>query len=121
MTIKAVRFVGMRTDKLQEQTALFRDVLGLQPVREESSLTEFRLDDGTRFELYGPGDTFHAFFRTGPVVGFEVPDFDAARQKMHAAGVAFIGGPQHEDGISWQHFYLPDGTIAEIIGRGRPI
>ncbi|GLQ57080.1 VOC family protein [Devosia nitrariae] len=120
MTIKAVRFVGMRTDKLQEHTALFRDLLGLEPVREEPQLTEFRLGDGTRFELYGPEDTFHAFFRTGPVVGFEVPDFDATKQKMQAAGFAFIGESQHEAGISWQHFHLPDGTVVEIIGRGRP-
>lgn len=119
MTVKAVRFVGMRTEKLQEQTALFRDLLGLEPVREESHVTEFKLSDGTRFELYGPGDSFHAFFSTGPVVGFEVPDFDAARRKMEAAGVAFIGEAQHQTGTSWQHFYLPDGTVAEIIGPGR--
>jgi hypothetical protein len=25
---------------------------------------------------------------------------------------------QHADGISWQHFYCPDGTILEISGPG---
>jgi hypothetical protein len=35
---------------------------------------------------------------------------------MLAAGVNFIGDVQHADGISWQHFYCPDGTILEISG-----
>ena len=39
--------------------------------------------------------------------------FAAALKK---AGVVFIGGVQHADGESWQHFFCPDGTIAEIIG-----
>ena len=37
---------------------------------------------------------------------------------MLAAGVAFIGDVQHADGMSWQHFRCPDGTIAEITGPG---
>jgi hypothetical protein len=36
---------------------------------------------------------------------------------MIAAGVEFIGETQNANGVSWQHFRLPDGTVAEIIGR----
>ena len=35
-----------------------------------------------------------------------------------AAGVDFIGDVQHADGVSWQHFHSPDGTVLEIIGPG---
>jgi hypothetical protein len=39
---------------------------------------------------------------------------------MTAAGISFIGDIQQADGESWQHFYCPDGVIAEIIGPGIP-
>jgi catechol 2,3-dioxygenase-like lactoylglutathione lyase family enzyme len=120
MAVRSIGFVGMRTEKLQETARLFRDVIGVPTTRESSDLVGFRLPDGTLFELYGPGDQFHAFFSTGPVVGFKVDDFDATHEAMIAAGVTFIGNLQHADGESWQHFHCPDGTIAEIIGPGKP-
>jgi hypothetical protein len=40
---------------------------------------------------------------------------------MLAAGVTFIGDVQHADGVSWQHFYGPDGTVLEIIGTGQGV
>jgi hypothetical protein len=55
----------------------------------------------------------------GDRVAFRVDDFDVARQAMLAAGVKFIGDVQHADGVSWQHFYGPDGTVLEIIGSGQ--
>lgn len=88
--------------------------------RQTGDLVGFRLEDGTIFELYGPGDEFHAFFTSGPVVGFRVDDFDATHEAMLSAGVRFIGEVQHAEGTSWRHFRCPDGTIAEIIGPGAP-
>lgn len=120
MTVKGVGFVGMRTDRLAETADLFENVIGLPLARRDSDVAAFTLSDGTLVELFGPGDDFHAFFDTGPVVGFRVDDFDARRRAMLAAGVEFIGEPQHADGVSWQHFRCPDGTIAEIIGPGAP-
>ena len=118
MTIRAIGFVGMRSDRLDETVKLFRDVIGASVARQSDELVGFVLADGAVLELYGPRDEFHSFFTTGPVVGFRVDDFDATREAMVAAGVGFIGETQHVDGESWQHFYCPDGTIAEIIGPG---
>jgi catechol 2,3-dioxygenase-like lactoylglutathione lyase family enzyme len=118
MTVRGIGFVGMRSDRLDEMVSLFRDVIGAPLVRRTDDLAGFRLADGSIFELYGPGDDFHSFFTTGPVVGFRVDDFDVARQAMITAGVRFIGDVQHAEGESWQHFYCPDGTVAEIIGSG---
>jgi len=53
------------------------------------------------------------------MTGFRVGDFDATRAAMLAAEVEFIGAIQHADGVSWQHFRCPDGTVAEIIGPGK--
>jgi catechol 2,3-dioxygenase-like lactoylglutathione lyase family enzyme len=116
MAITGIGFVGLRSNKLEEMTRLFRDVIGAPSVKEQDDVTSFRLANGMLLELYGPKDEFHAFFKTGPVVGFEVDSFVASKARMVAAGVNFIGEPQHEDGVSWQHFLCPDGTVAEIIG-----
>jgi len=120
MAVQKVEFVGFRTPRLQETVALFRDVLGLTAVRETKDLVGFRLADGAILELYSPADTFHAFFETGPVVGFRVENFEEARAAMLCAGVPFLGEPQHAEGIGWQHFRTPDGTILEIIGPAAP-
>jgi hypothetical protein len=65
-------------------------------------------------ELYGPADKFHAFF-TGPVVPFRADDFDITRRLCAGVGHRDV---QHADGVSWQHFYCPDGTVLEISGPG---
>jgi catechol 2,3-dioxygenase-like lactoylglutathione lyase family enzyme len=119
MTVLKVDFVGIRTDRLDETVALFRDVLGLSVNRQTDDLIGFKLADGTVLELYGPANEFHRFFTTGPVVAFRVDNFDVAREAMLAAGVKFIGDVQHADGINWQHFYAPDGTVLEISGSGQ--
>lgn len=93
MTVRGVGYVGMRTERLDRMVALFRDVIGIPVVRQDDDLVGFALADGTVFELYGPGDAFHAFFITGPVVGFRVDDFDATRAAMLTAGITFIGDP----------------------------
>ena len=116
MTVLKVDFVGIRTDRLNDTVALFRDVLGLPISRETDGLVGFRLADDTILEVYGPAEEFHSFFTTGPVVAFRVENFDRARQAMLKAGVAFVGDIQSADGVSWQHFYSPDGKILEIIG-----
>ena len=118
MTVRGIGFVGMRSEYFDETVRLFRDVIGVPMTRQEDGLVGFTLGDGTPLELYGPEEEFHDFFTTGPVVGFKVDDFDKTRTAMIAAGVTFIGEPQHADGTSWQHFYCPDGTVAEIIGPG---
>jgi len=119
MTVLKVDFVGIRSDRLDETVALFRDVLGMSVNRQTDDLVGFRLADGTVLELYSPANEFHGFFTTGPVVAFRVDNFDVARQAMLAAGVKFIGHVQHADGVSWQHFYCPDGTVLEISGAGQ--
>jgi catechol 2,3-dioxygenase-like lactoylglutathione lyase family enzyme len=85
MTVLKVGFVGIRSDRLDETVALFRDVIGVPVTRETDDLVGFRLADGTVLEFYGPANEFHAFFTTGPVVAFRVDNFDVTRRAMLAA------------------------------------
>ena len=63
-------------------------------------------------------------FSTGPVVGFEVVDFDRARAELVRAGYPLllpVGGTPGE--YRWQHFEGPDGCVLELVdypGRPRP-
>ena len=117
MEVKGLVWLGLRTDRFAETVRLFRDVMGLEPIRDEPNLVGLRMADGTEMELYSPGDDFHHFFTTGPVVGFLVDDVDAARAVMEGAGVEFIGPIQRAGGASWNHFRGPDGTVFEIFSR----
>lgn len=121
MTVEGVVFVGLRSDQFIETVRLFRDILGVPVTRETTDMAGFRLGDGTVLEIYGPADYFHSFFTTGPVVGFRVGDFDATRAAMLVAEVEFIGAVQHSNGVSWQHFRCPDGTVSEIMGPGKAL
>ncbi|MCB1500779.1 MAG: VOC family protein [Bauldia sp.] len=120
MTVKGLCFLGMRTDRLEETIALFEDVVGLPLTRRDGDLAVFTLADGSLVELFGPKTRMHGVFTTGPVVGFRVDDFDATNRALEEAGIEFVAGVQHADGMSWRHFRCPDGTIAEITGPGVP-
>jgi catechol 2,3-dioxygenase-like lactoylglutathione lyase family enzyme len=93
----------------------FRDVMGMQPIRDEPEIAGFQLTNGTHVELYHFEEAFHAFFTTGPVVAFLVDDVEAARASMEAAGIEFIGPIQRAGKTSWNHFRAPDGTVFEIL------
>ena len=114
MQVKSLTWLGLRTPQFEEMVTFFRDVMGMQPIRDEPEIAGFQLADGTQMELYRPQEEFHAFFTTGPVVAFRVDDVDAARVSMEAAGSEFIGPIQRAGKTSWNHFRAPDGTVFEI-------
>ena len=117
MQVKGLTWLGLRTTQFEEMVKFFRDVMGMQPIRDEPEIAGFQLTNGTQVELYRPEEAFHAFFTTGPVVAFWVDDVDAARATMQAAGIAFIGPIQRAGKTSWNHFRAPDGTVFEILSR----
>lgn len=117
--LRSMGFLGVRTDAYEATVALYRDVLGLEPILERPGATWFRASDGAQVHVYGPTDEDHEFFGRGPVVGLVVDDFDAARAAMVAAGIEFIGEPQRDGGSAWNHYRGPDGNVYEIIGPDR--
>jgi len=98
-------------------SGFYRDVLGLELIHEDADASRFRLSDGTEAHVYGAGDAHHGFFGAGPVVGFAVESFAAARAALANARIEFLyPEPQREGGRAWQHFRAPDGNVYEIIG-----
>ncbi len=116
MTVRKVGFVGFRTGDLAALRRMFEEGLGLHPDSAREDQASYRLADGTLVEAYGPADRFHAFFTTGPVVGFEVADFDAIWSRLETIGLKRLTKVQESGGQKWVHFRLPDGTVAELIG-----
>jgi catechol 2,3-dioxygenase-like lactoylglutathione lyase family enzyme len=109
-------WVGTRTERFAEMRDFLRERLGATLSGEERDFAVFRLPDGSKAEIFGPSDTDHEHFSTGPVVGFQVDDVRTARAELEEAGVEFIG-PVHvwePTGEAWSHFRAPDGNVYEI-------
>ena len=117
--IRSLRFLGVRTAAFDAMVSLYRDTLGLEPVLERPGAAWFRAADGASIHVYDASDADHDFFGAGPVVGVEVDDFDAARAAMLAAGIEFVGEPQRDGGVAWNHYRGADGNVYEIIGPDR--
>ena len=114
--VKGLVWVGTRTEHYQEMVTFYRDALGLPLELEEGEFALFRLPDGSKAEVFGPSDTEHTHFSTGPVAGFLVDDVESARGHLEAQGIEFIG-PVHvwePTGEAWSHFRAPDGNVYEI-------
>jgi predicted enzyme related to lactoylglutathione lyase len=93
--VKGLVWVGSRTEHYGQMVRFYRDALGLPLEHEEGEFALFRLPDGSKAEVFGPSDTEHTHFTTGPVVGFLVDDVESARGSLEAQGIEFIG-PVHE-------------------------
>ena len=113
-----IGFVGFRTDRFDEMVALFRDRIGLSAIREAPGAVWFRLGSDAELHVYADTDSDHAFFTTGPVVGFRVDDVDATRTALERDGLEMVTDVQRADGAAWCHFRAPDGTVLEVIGPG---
>jgi catechol 2,3-dioxygenase-like lactoylglutathione lyase family enzyme len=117
MGVLSLGWIGVRTSKAAAMSAFYRDVLGLEVIKEGPGATWFRMGDGTEAHVYSDEDEDHRFFGAGPVVGFRVDSFAAARAAIIEAGIEFLyPSPQRKDGVAWQHFRGPDGNVYEIIG-----
>ena len=117
--VKGLVWVGSRTKHYEQMVGFYRDTLRLPLEHEEGEFAVFRLPDGSKAEVFGPSDTEHTHFCTGPVAGFLVDDVETARGVLEAGGIEFIG-PVHEwgpTGEAWSHFRAPDGNVYEITHR----
>jgi catechol 2,3-dioxygenase-like lactoylglutathione lyase family enzyme len=121
MKARGLVWLGTRTRNFDDTVRFFGDTLGLRAVHEEPDFAVFRLPNGDRVEVFGPGDEEREHFDKGPAAGFLVDDVREARADLEAAGIAFIG-PVHEadDGGSLSHFRGPDGNVYEVTAPPKP-
>ena len=106
-----VVWVGTRTGAFAETVAFFRDVLGVPLAEVERDFAWSRMPNSSQFEVFGPSDTDHRHFSTGPVPEFLVDDLPAALDELRAAGVEILGEPHVEGTDGWLHFRAPDGNV----------
>jgi hypothetical protein len=111
-----VGFIGFRTERFEPMVAMFRDLVGLEVIRDAPGATWFRLGADAELHVYADTDPDHAFFTTGPVVGLRVDDVDATRARMEAAGLEMLTDVERAEATAWCHVRAPDGTVIEIIG-----
>lgn len=116
--VKGLAWLGIRTDKFDEQRRFFADTLGLRLVAEEPGFAAYRLPDGELVEVFSLEYESSQAFTTGPVVGFSVEDIDATRTAMEADGIEFLGPTESDERLGrWAHFRGPDGNVYEITWR----
>jgi catechol 2,3-dioxygenase-like lactoylglutathione lyase family enzyme len=139
--LRSVRHVGVVVSDLDASLAFYRDLLGLEPLREldESGphLDAMLALEGVRVrtvKLRAPGgDTLVELLHfaappaeprvprlaeTGPThLAFTVDDLDTLHARLVAAGVRFNAPPQASpDGLAKVAFCLdPDGTPLELV------
>ncbi len=117
-TFNGFSWAGTRTDKFEETKEFFTTFFGVQPTYEEEGFVKYDLANGQTFEIFSVEYKGHHHFTTGPVLGFDVEDIDAARNEMEAAGVEFIGSTDGDVTQSrWAHFRGPDGNVYELKWR----
>ena len=114
-----IGFIGFRTDRSDGMVRLFRDLIGLEVIRETAGATWFRLGTDAELHVYADADPDHAFFTTGPVVGLRVDDVDATRARLEADGLEMLTAIERNATAAWCHFRAPDGTVLEVIGPAR--
>ena len=124
MKVKRLAWLGTRTEKFDDTTAFFRDVLGIPVLYEEPGFAMLQLPDSDRdfVEVFAPDHPNAALYSTGPVVGLLVDDIEQARVELEAAGVELIGPSewlQSMDGYGWFHVRGPDGNIYAIVQDSR--
>lgn len=113
----ALEWIGTRTVAFERTREFFRGVLDLNVGAERPSFVRFDLPDGSSLEVFRPGGPDdHSYFTTGPVIGFQVEEFDSARSELERVGLALLGPVGGTPGeYRWQHFRGPDGSVYEIV------
>lgn len=114
MQLKAISWVGTRTDNVDEMVRFCTQVLGLNAVHLEPELAVFALPNGDVFEIMGAVVGRQQPELAGlpcPKADFLVTDVKAARAEMEQQGVEFIGPIYTTDKHSWTHFKAPDGHL----------
>ena len=114
-----VAWVGIRTDAVTETAALLREALGLSARLESDDFVVLDAPNGDRVELFGPNGPQppHQFERNAVVVGFAVPDIEAARARLETVGAELLGRLEGPPGAQWQHFRGPDSLVYELTER----
>jgi len=114
MDVKGLVWLGTRTNEFDKTVDFFQNVLGFAPFHQGNDVAVLKLPGGEWLEVFGPNDTEHAHFDTGPVGEFLVDDVAESRRELESKGVKFIADTHSWGDYTWAHFKGPDGNIYGI-------
>jgi len=126
MRVLRVGFVGTRTREATSMTAFFRDVLGLEMLRDSPEWSVMRLPSGPMDYVEVYRDDFDderlCPSDVGLMVAFIVDDLDGAHAEVVAAGIetspvvwaAEAFGSSVYEGFGWFFVKAPDGNTYVI-------
>ena len=120
MDIQGYSWAGTPTEDFDGATYFFGQVLGLPILMndEDRKIAIFQLPSGQLFEVFGPGNDYHALMKT-PTIAFDVDDVGRARAELEAKGVEFVTEIERGlENVAWCYFSGPDGFLYEIWQRG---
>ncbi len=89
MYVKAISWMGVKTEKFDELTRFFREVLNLPVMSEERDFVVFQLPNKDQVEVFGPSGPNQDFVPDSPVCGFLVDDIEQARDELIQAGIVY--------------------------------
>ncbi len=116
MQVRGLVWVGTRTRAFEATRRFFASTLELPVGNERPHFVRFDLPDGGSIEAFDAAHDPYTHFSTGPVLGFEVADFDRARDELASRGhplLRDVGGERGD--YRWQHFRGFDGLVFEIV------
>jgi predicted enzyme related to lactoylglutathione lyase len=116
MKVKAISWIGIKTDKFHEMDHFLQNVMGLQRARHAEDYALFQLQNKDKVEVFGPHGPNQHIPANSIVCGFLVDDIHQASQELVQAGIELVGSLQEDKpgGYAWQHFRAPDGTLYEL-------
>jgi predicted enzyme related to lactoylglutathione lyase len=114
--VRGLVWVGIRTEAFSGTVDFFRTVFELPVGNRRGDFVRLDLPDGGSVEVFNSASGEYPHFSTGPVVGFEVGEFDRARAELEAGRCELLLPPGGERGeYRWQHFRGPDNCVYEIV------
>ena len=116
MKVKALAWMGIKTDKFPQMEHFLKDVMGLQQVHHAHDFSVFQLPNKDKVEVFGPQGPNQHFAQDSIVCGFLVDDIEQASQELVQAHIELVGSLQVDklSGNAWQHFRGPDGKLYEL-------
>ncbi|MBV9231247.1 MAG: VOC family protein [Chloroflexi bacterium] len=116
MKVKALVWMGIKTEKFAEMEQFLKGVMGMPLTYHEHDFTLFRLPSGDQVEIFGPNGPDQHFAPDSIVCGFLVEDIHQASQELMQAGIELVGSlcEDRPGGYAWQHFRGPDGKLYEL-------
>jgi predicted enzyme related to lactoylglutathione lyase len=116
MKVKALVWVGIKTEKVAEMEQFLQSVMDLPLTYRGQDFTLFQLPSGDKVEILSADGTHQHFAPNAIICGFLVENIHQASQELVQAGIELVGPLREEKpgGYAWQHFRGPDGNLYEL-------